>query len=279
MLIHSTEEEADEFLSKRKVELTAIQADAARKNLPAPTDLPPMKYLQQIPKPETFSAVVEMCAGDQDEIAGSLLPPKLRSEDVRVQFDAGRDATPRVDIVVKISSNGQAIAMRDNNDYIELRCRCNAGYRGDDVGGIPSETFDWGALSEATEEEVAGSSVFEFIKASQDYDKCKDKNIWQLTLTCLNAHIVGRQKYYPGSVKNHPLFKMLHKYVGKVELKICWICKAPALTIRILKNIKLATKKNWAPYYIYPVLPDPLDMSKEATAWFISDIETFTGGM
>lgn len=36
---------------------------------------------------------------------------------------------------------------------------------------------------------------------------------------------------------------------------------------------------NWAPYYVYPRLPIPLDMSDPSTAWSISDIEQFYGGM
>ena len=85
------------------------QAEALSLNVQSSKSLPSKRYLQEIPKLKTFPAVIEMSIGGS--VIGVIKPAELRTADVRVHFDAGREATPRIDIIVKISITGKEVDM------------------------------------------------------------------------------------------------------------------------------------------------------------------------
>lgn len=262
-------EDAKEELKKEDPEdLLAMQTEAMTLNVPIPQALPPKKYFHKIPKVQTERALVKMPL--REELIGDYTTPGLRTTDVRVQFDAGANATPRIDIVVKISSNGQAIDMRDRHSFAQLRLRCNAGYCGHVQGGIALES--WRSL---TLKEAAGSaevSQYALNSAQQlvNDGKFKEEHFRQLTFNCKDTHLVEKEQYYSEYVRGHSLFKLLLEHEGDRTFTIYWTCRASQLMEKVLRHIHLAVVENWAPDYVWPALLTALDIAKSSEAQPIS---------
>lgn len=265
-------EDAKEELKKESPgDLLAMQTEAMTLNVPIPQALPPKKYFHKIPKDQTFRALVEMPV--RGTLFGNYTTAELRTTDVRVRFDAGAQATPGIDIVVNISSDGQAIDMRDPRKFTQLRLRCNAGYCGHVQGGIALAS--WRSL---TLKEAAGSadiSQYALISAQQlvNSGKFKEEHFRQLTFNCKDTHLVEGQEYYSEYVRAHSLFNLFLQHEGDCTFTIYWACRAPQLMENILRHIHLAIVKNWAPDYVWPALLTARAVAKSSEAQPISKLK------
>ena len=267
-------EEAKEQLKKQDLNaLLAMQTDAISLNMPVPEALPPKKYLQNIPKGETYHALVRMPLGG--ELIGGYTSSKLRTHDVRVHFDAGAKATPRIDIIVRISTSGELIDMHDDHKYTELRLRCNAGYRGNAQGGIDLASWCSLTLKEATDS--ANISQYALYSAQQVVNdgKFKEEHFRQVTFRCKDVQLVGKQSYYSDYVQAHTLFKLLHQHEGDHTFTIHWACKRQRVMESVLRHIRFAIVQNWDPYYVCPVLLTPRDIARPSMTEPISKVEDF----